>query len=81
MTLHQPIEIVLSDKCIFHFSEDLQKECRGSLRNINNEERIDTESSNLSNEINLLLPQKLNRTSSVDYVVIDDPCDPKKSQI
>lgn len=81
-SLRQPIEVVLSIEYIFQFSEDLDKQFRGSFGNIINDERFDTDGSLTSSEINVLLPPKMNRTSSVDYVVIDDPADPlKKNQI
>jgi hypothetical protein len=62
--LTQPIEIVLAMTDTFKFRDDLEREYA-------NEIRVESE----DNQVNLVLPTK-QRTSSIDYVVIDDPQDP-----
>lgn len=64
----QPIEVVLSLIDVYKFREDLEKE-------YNPEEGVRVESE--GNDVSLVLPA-MKRTSSVDYVVIDDPQDPEK---
>lgn len=65
--LTQPIEIVLSLNDVYKFREDLEKEY------MPDEVRVESE----GNDVSLVIPA-LNRTSSIDYVVIDDPEDPEK---
>ena len=65
--LAQPIEVVLSLIDVYKFREDLEKEYTRE------EVRVESE----GNDVSLVIPA-LNRTSSIDYVVIDDPEDPEK---
>ena len=65
--LAQPIEVVLSLIDVYKFREDLEKDYTSE------EVRVESE----GNDVSLVIPA-LNRTSSIDYVVIDDPEDPEK---
>ena len=64
--LSQPIEIVLSIIDVYKFRDDLEKEYA------TDEVRVESE----GNDVSLVIPA-MNRTNSIDYVVIDDPEDPE----